>query len=169
MSRHSRRGSALAEFAFAGVPIIFTILSVMEVSRGMWTSSTLSYAVKEATRMAIVHGANCATPPNACAITVGTIARRVADSSQGLLTSQMSVTLLSTGDGVTIRCNPLSACLNNGSVWPAYPGNTPGSDILITASYPFQSPMGIFFSAFGNSTFGITTKLPASSRERIEF
>ena len=148
---------------------MMTLISVIEVSRAMWVSNTLSYAVTEASRMAIVHGQNCATTPNSCSITVGNIAHRIADSSQGLFPDQMNVTLLSSGDGVTITCNPLSSCLSNSSVWPAFPGNSPGTDILVTAVYPFTSVMAIFFPGSAGSTSGVTANLPASSQGRIQF
>ncbi len=157
------------EFVLGGIPIIFMIISIIEVSRGMWTSNTLSFAVTEASRMAIVHGQNCSTSPNSCSITVGNIAQRIADSSQGLLANQMTVTLLSTGDGVSITCNPLSSCLGNSSLWPVFPGNSPGTDIIVTAVYPFSSPMAIFFPGFtGSAAFG-TANLPATSQGRIQF
>ena len=165
MRAGSRCGSALVEFAFAGIPILFVILSVIEISRGMWTYETLSYAVTEATRLAAVHGASCVTAPNNCPIFVADIAQRIADSSHGLLADQMSVTLVSPGLG-SVTCQ-LSDCLNNGA--PVSPGDTPGANISVAAAYPFTSPMSVFFPGFGGSaSFGATT-LHASSQEQIQF
>jgi hypothetical protein len=166
MRKQSRRGSALVEFAFAGIPILLTIIAVMEFSRCMWTYNTLTYAVTEATRMAAVHGADCATPPNACSIHVADIAQRIADSSPGLQTDQITNVQFSAGGGAPITCPSLSSCLTNGSVWPAFPQ---GTVILITAVYPFQSPMAMFFPGFASSTPWITANLQASSQETIQF
>jgi Flp pilus assembly protein TadG len=166
MSGKSRRGSALVEFTFAGIPILFTIISVIEISRCMWTLETLSYAVTEGSRMAVVHGADCALPPNSCSITVASIAQRIADSAQGLLVNQMSVTLASAG--VTVTCTPLSSCLSNSTSW-SVAGNTAGTSVVISAVYPFQSPMAIFFPGLTNPTSWVTANLPASSQEPVQF
>ena len=56
-----RRGQALVEFTFVGIPMIFILISVFEMSRGMWIYHTLTYAVKEGTRVAMVHGQDCVT------------------------------------------------------------------------------------------------------------
>lgn len=171
MSGLFRRGSSLVEFVFAGVPILLVIISVMEIARCMWTYNTLSYAVTQAARMAVVQGETCATPPNVCPVTtVSGIAQRIADSSQGLLTDQMSLTLTSTGTGGTVNC-ALPFCLTNASPWPVAAGYTPGTATVVTvkAVYPFQSPMTIFFPGFSSPTSWITANLPASAQEQFQF
>ncbi len=160
----SRRGGLLVEFLFAGIPVLFTIISVVEIARAMWTEETLSYAVSEAARLAVVHGVNCVTAPHNCPITVANIAQRI-----GLSTDQMNVTLSSTGGGASVNCTPLSSCLANSGVWPAAPGNTLASDVIVTASYPFDSPMGFFFPGVGGTAPFATTYLPATSQQRIQF
>lgn len=159
MRRRTRRGSTLVEFVLAGIPILLTVISVIEISRCMWTYNTLTYAVKEGTRMAIVHGENCSTAPNICSTTVGAIAQRLADSSQGLLADQINIS-------GTITCSPLSSCLGSSSPWPALPI---GTNIRITAAYPFDSPIGIFFPGSAISTPFPAVTLRASSQQRIQF
>ncbi len=152
MRGQARRGSVLVEFVLAGIPILLTVISVIEISRCMWTYNTLAYAVKEGTRMAIVHGEN---NPG----TVGAIAQRIADSSQGLRSDQINVT-------GTMSCSPLSSCLGSGSAWPALPR---GTNISLTATYPFESPIGIFFPGSGSSSTLPPITLRASSQQRIQF
>ena len=55
----------MLEFVLVGIPLIFVILSIFEIARGMWTYQTLAFAVREGTRYAIMHGKGCASP-NTC-------------------------------------------------------------------------------------------------------
>ena len=67
------------EFTFVGIPIIFVLISIFEVSRGMWIYHTLAYSVKVGVRYASVHGINCIGStvnstlqnPNDCAVNMG--------------------------------------------------------------------------------------------------
>lgn len=66
-SRGGRRGgNAMIEFVLVGIPLIFVLISIFEMARGMWLYHTLAYSVKEGVRYTIVHGQNCATAPNSC-------------------------------------------------------------------------------------------------------
>ena len=60
-----QRGQSLIEFTFVGIPVIFTLICIFEISRGMWIYGTLNHAVKEGVRYAIVHGINCSKNTNA--------------------------------------------------------------------------------------------------------
>jgi hypothetical protein len=103
---------------------------------------------------------------------VSTIARKISSSSAKRFDSKMNVTLSSTGGGPTYPCNPLSSCfishIGSGQ-FPGYPGNAPGSDVIVTATVPFQSPLTMFFPGLTNSTGGITITLHATSQEPIQF
>ncbi len=57
--RKAERGSTVIEMTLVGIPIIFTLISVVEISRGMWMYHTLAYAAKNGVRLAVVHGRNC--------------------------------------------------------------------------------------------------------------
>ena len=61
----TRRGSSILEFVLVGIPIIFVLISLFEISRGMWTYHTMAYAVREGVCYATVHGKGCASP-NTC-------------------------------------------------------------------------------------------------------
>jgi Flp pilus assembly protein TadG len=175
MCLKSRRGNVLFEFALAGIPIMLLIISVIEISRGMWTYTTLSYAVTEASRLAIVHGQGCGTNGNRCPITVNSIADQIWASSPELDPGQMNVTFSSTGGGTAITCNPLLSCTDGGdnpsssAQFPPVPGNAPGVYVTVTATYPFQSPLTMFFPGLTSPTAPITTTLRATSQEPIQF
>src|SRR5438874_6963926 len=82
------RGSAMLEMTLVGIPIIFILISIFEMSRGMWIYHTLAYAVKEGTRFAMVHGQNCwpLTPSvtNSCKTMVADVAAVIKSAGIGL-------------------------------------------------------------------------------------
>jgi hypothetical protein len=77
MNRYSRRGATTIEMTMVGIPLIFTMISIFEISRGMWMYNTAATAVREGVRFASVHGVNCVynTPgiPNSCEVTANDI------------------------------------------------------------------------------------------------
>jgi Flp pilus assembly protein TadG len=165
--KQRQRGSAMIEFTLVGIPMIFVLISVFEMSRGMWNYHTLAYAVKEGTRYAIVHGSDCSSDPqNSCGVTVGQVAQRIQYAGIGLDPSQLQLTFTSSGN--TITCT-LNACLGNPTVWPEAPLNTPGSALAIGASLPFQSALAMFWPGAGSGTSFPTFNLTAGSSDIIQF
>ena len=60
MQQHEskRRGNSMIEFTLVGIPLMFVLISIVELSRGMWIYHTLAHAVKEGTRYTAVRGQN---------------------------------------------------------------------------------------------------------------
>jgi len=165
--KQRQRGSAMIEFTLVGIPMIFVLVSVFEISRGMWNYHTLAYAVKEGTRYAIVHGSDCSSDPqNSCGVTVGQVAQRIQYAGIGLDPSQVQLTFTSSGNSIT--CN-LNACLGNPTVWPEAPLNTPGSALTIGASLPFQSALAMFWPGAASGASFPTFNLTAGSSDIIQF
>src|SRR6266705_3011910 len=81
--KRTRRGSSILEFVLVGIPIIFVLISLFEISRGMWTYHTMAYAVREGVRYATVHGKGCASP-NTCQVTIGNITSQIKAAGIGL-------------------------------------------------------------------------------------
>jgi Flp pilus assembly protein TadG len=162
--RTGRKGNALIEFTLVAVPLIFVMISVVEICRGMWDYHSLAQAVKVASRMAATRGAGCAG--NGCAITVGQIATTISAYAVGMPASALNVTL--TSNAGTVTCNPLSSCAGSSTVWPPTGGNSPGSDIVITGSYTFTSALAMFAPGTGGMQFSGVT-LAAKSRQVVLF
>jgi Flp pilus assembly protein TadG len=168
-----RFGSSTLEMTLVGIPLMFILISIFEIARGMWIYHSLAYAVKEGTRYAIVHGANCnpkVNPGNNCQVSVAQIAQVIQNAGAGLDPSVLQVEMQSinpaddTGSGVT-----LSSLLNNNSVFPTDPGNFAQNPITFTAQYPFQSAISMFWPGKGSGmTFG-TFNFPATSQENVQF
>ena len=58
-ARRRRRGATMLEMTLVGIPTIFILISIFEISRGIWMYETLAYAAKAGVRFASVHGADC--------------------------------------------------------------------------------------------------------------
>jgi Flp pilus assembly protein TadG len=162
-----KRGSAIIEMTLVGIPMIFVLISIFEIARGMWAYDTLAYSVREATRYAIVHGQNCSTSPNSCAITVGRLTTKLTNAGIGLPPDQLNVTLKSLTD--TIVCNPVSTCLTSSAVFPSSGGNGVGNPITISATYRFASAISMFWPGAGKPFVFAPVNLPASSTDYIQF
>ncbi len=179
-NRHGRSaGNSAVEFTLVGIPVIFLLISTFEISRGMWLYHTLASAVREGTRMAVVHGGDCNLYPNSCAVTIRTVANRIRAAAVGLPASDIrNVSFTSATRSVT--CPTLQDCLNSGSLGDTYwPAGVPGAPadvganrrapVEIVASFNFRSAVAMFWPGAGRGQqFGQFT-LPASSRELIQF
>ncbi len=167
-----RRGNSVLEFTLVGIPLILMLISIFEVARGMWIYNTLAHAVREGTRFAIVHGQNCAAPPNACQRTVADVAAVIRDQGVGLAQTETTVTLKNTaGATVFSSVGPalLSTLLANTTVWPSGPGSAPGNEVAVTATYKFRSAILMFWPGAGGGMNFPAFDLPAVSRDRIQF
>ena len=176
LRKRRRGGSVMVEFTLVGIPLIFVLISVFEVARGMWIYHTLAYAIKEGTRYAIVHGHNCDLDPNTCETTVQDVVGRIKDAAVGLLPDDFNIRLwygvpTSTCGADCVPCEPLgtSGCLANTNRWPEYPKNQPSMDISITGTYRFRSAISMFWPGAGRGMNFGTFDLPASSTESIQF
>ncbi len=174
LGNRRNRGNTLLEFTLVGIPMIFVLISVFEISRGMWIYHTLAHTVKEGARFTIVHGRDCELAPNSCVITVGDIAQRIRRDGVGLLPGELNVTLTSQSNSPlpVVTCHPLTNCLSGSTAaqqWPQYPSNQPGMDITITGTYPFRSAISMFWPGAGRGmNFGVFT-FPAQSTQTMQF
>ena len=165
----TRRGSAPLEYTLVGIPMMFALISVFEMARGMWLYHTLAYSVTEATRYASVHGADCAIGANTCTITIGDIATVIQTHATGLVAANLTVTLTPAAGSATT--DTLQNLLSSATVWPpATPAGTNGvgQPITISASYPFESALAMFWPGTKAVSFSVIS-LPASSTARILF
>lgn len=175
-----RRGNAIVEFTLVGIPMIFVLVSIFEIARGMWVYDSLAHAVREGTRFAIVNGRGCAKIPG-CPVTIADVVQRIRETGVGLSPDQLEVTLRAIGPSAggpvvlgTVTCSPLRACLSRsvqpGDRWPPDNANRPKVNaVAIQGTFPFRSAIAMFWPGAGRGmTFG-TVRLPASSMEVIQF
>jgi Flp pilus assembly protein TadG len=156
LPRSSRRGNALVEFAFVGVPMILLTVSTVSIALEMWQYSSLSYATEATARYVTTHGADCSQNGNSCTITVGNVATYFANQALGIGGSQ--VTLYLTDNSGTTTCSPpFTSCETSSTTFPASSANSVGSNITIKATFPVNSPMAMFWISSGSYTLGATS------------
>lgn len=163
----NRKGSSLLEFTLVAIPLIFVVISLFELTRGMWTYQGLSYAVREGVRYASVHGRGCASP-NTCQVTVGQITRVIRSAGPGFDTR--AITLTFTPASGTAISGTMATLLTNNTVWPPAGANAPGLSVKISMKYSFKTVLAVVWPGSGHVfNRSQTFTLPASSTEAIQF
>ena len=105
--RH-KRGQSMVEFSIIGASALILIFGMMNCAIGVYDYNFVSFAAREATRYAAVHGSSSAS-----AATSGDISDFVIAQSKGLNGSKIAVS----------------------TSWS--PDNSPGSTVRVQVSYPF--------------------------------
>lgn len=175
MRKCGRGGQSLIEFTFVGIPVMFTLICIFEISRGMWIYTTLNHAVKEGVRYAIVHGQNCGINGNTCQVNLGpstnkcdntnsTIAEVIRCAGVGLDPTNTTVQFTSTQG--TTAWYPLNAV--PATQWPPANGNAAGSPITIDMRTPFNTALAMLWPGASPVRFA-SGILPASSSDLIQF
>lgn len=168
--RYRDLGSSALEFTLVGVPVMFLLICVFEMSRAMWSYQSLAYAVKEGGRYAVVHGQTCTIPPNSCTVTIGAIATTIRSMGRALPDDAVTLTFTpSVGAGTTCL---MRDCIANytTAAWPAGAANAPGENVKISAVYPFRSAMAMFWPGMGSFRGSpATVNFAAVSRESIQY
>lgn len=160
MRHEPRRGSQIVEFTLASIPLIFFLIGIFGVGIAMWGYHSVAAGVKNATRVAATRGSSCAGEP--CATTIGYYAQMMLSSG---VPAASTVTFTSAGGNAT--CATLSGCANVPTVWPSTAGSTLGSDVSISASFPFQALLPMLTIA-GSSTIG-SANFAATSQQMVLF
>jgi hypothetical protein len=157
----------MLEFVLVGIPMIFIIISVVEIARGMWTYHTMAYAVREGARYASMHGKGCASP-NTCQTTIGGITSVIKSAGVGLDPGSVVVTFTpATGSASS---DTMTNQLTSTTTWPPSGANTPGQNVKISLKYPFRTFLAVFWVGAGPplNDSGVFY-LPATSTEKIQF
>jgi hypothetical protein len=185
MTGRRRRGSSTIEMTLVGIPLIFILISVFEMSRGMWMYQTMSFAVKNGIRYAIVHGINCvntADVPNNCSISIAQIATRIRGSAGGV-DPTVTELIFTTSDGTATSCylgtpggsppyGALSgACSTQASTWPTDDGTNDqvGKLVKIEMRTPFYTSLSMFWPGRDRPVGFALTNFYASSQDYIQF
>jgi Flp pilus assembly protein TadG len=161
-----RRGFALVEFTLVGIPLMFLTISIIEASIAMWQYHSMMYANEVVARYAAMHGKGCTQNGNTCTITVGTLAKMIANQAPSLDTSKLDVTLYSNSGNTP--CAPITACYSSNTQFPSNTDNAVGNDVKFVASYPIYNPMPLMWPGAGQTAGGDFT-LGSTTRQRIVF
>jgi len=161
------RGSTMLEFVLVSIPMIFIMISIFELARGMWMYQTLGFAVREGARYAAMHGKSCASP-NTCQVTIGTITGVIKSAGPGLDSS--NITLTFTPASGTATSDTMANLASSTTTYPPSAANAAGQAVQISAKYKFRTILAIFWTGAGrplndDGTFYLT----ASSTEPVQF
>lgn len=192
MRPRTNRGATTIEMTLVGIPLIFILISIFEISRGMWMYNTAATAVREGVRFASVHGVNCVhvTPsiPNACEVTANDIVKVIrlgagdaivnsqgtsnnygptGAGGAGLVPTTTVVTF--TTPSLTFSCNLDGSSTGNcANRWPPDLDNAVKTVITISIRAPFRSALSFFWPGSRPMQFG-ATNLSASSSDTMQF
>lgn len=179
--KDGRRGASLIEFTLVGIPIIFLLISVFEISRGMWLYQTAAHASREAARYIVVHGSNCKDDTDPCGRTVSEIAQELKFHLVGLDPNEVELTLragCSDGGAMRVACatNETKATLQtylSNTDTTHWPGATGASLSLffveVEIEFPFRSAIAMFWPGAGRGQSFGTVPMFAASREMFQF
>jgi hypothetical protein len=164
-----RPGNAVLEFTLVGIPMVFLLVSIFSMGLGMWNYHTMENAVSATARTLAVRGSESVAKGRS-AMTVGEVAQLLAFNGMGLAPAMWNVTLVADANGtpVTHPCNPLSSCLNDGTVWPPSGSNGQGTVVRITGRYPIGLP-GMFWAGAAGGPGANSHILGATAQEAIQF
>jgi len=168
LSRKRQRGSAIVEFAIAGVAACTMMISTVQLGIAMWNYHTLAYATHETNRYIAAHGRSCTTGGNGCAITVGDIATKFKSYASGIPASKINMTLTTANASYT--CNPLSSYTTDTTQWPpsAHSDNWTGQPSTLTATTTINSALvAIWYGWSGQRISSVTLK--STSKVQIVF
>lgn len=177
MRRNSRRGATTIEMTLVGIPIIFTLISVFEISRGMWMYNTAAHAVREGVRFAVVHGVDCVNNPpgvnNDCVQTAAQIAAVIQNDGVGLDPANTQLTFRAPAGTGGFQCNlngtQIGAGTSCSSAWPPNPFNARGTPVEIVITTPFHSALAMFWPGAGGPQSFAQVNLWANSIDTVQF
>lgn len=184
----ARRGQTLIEFTLVGIPLIFVLVSVFEISRGMWIYHTAAYSVKVGVRYASVHGINCGPSSllpvlNTCQVKMGPASLKPADcayetsapatpptiatviwcASVGLDPNATQL-IFTDSSGISSAPCALTAC--PGTVWPTdKTQNQLGFPISIQILTPFNSMLAMLWPGGKPVSFASKTACGAGGQK----
>lgn len=198
MTRQRQRGATTIEMTMVGIPLIFILISIFEISRGMWMYNTASTAVREGLRFASVHGLNCVhnppSVPNSCDVKANDIVAVIRMGiGNGILDSQgnsrdygptgaggaglvKETTIVTfTSKTVTFNCPLDGTSGGEARCSQTWPPTTPVGEnlvkntISISIKTPFRSALAMFWPGAGRGIQFATTNLWASSSDTVQF
>lgn len=178
--RDGRRGASLIEFTLVGIPIMFLLISVFEISRGMWMYLTAAHAARESARFIVVHGSNCKAPGEPCGRAISQIAQQLQSHLVGMDPNEVQVTFRAgcpplkpfrDPSACSGTRQPLQAYLSDASAVP-WPGGAGAANLTfaeVEIEFPFRSAIAMFWpGAGGGMTFGVVNMF-AGSREMFQY
>jgi Flp pilus assembly protein TadG len=168
--RHRQAGATVLEFVLIGIAMIFMLICLFEISRGLWAYHSLAYAVREGTRYAAMHGADCASNGHSCTVTVGNIVTQMKNSGGGFDPDNTTLTFTpQAGSAISDTMTNLATGTSSSTQFPPSSASAQGNTVQISSKYRFKTVLAmLWFGGPAISDSG-TFYLTASSTELIQF
>jgi Flp pilus assembly protein TadG len=166
MRRRRQAGATMLEFVLVGIAMIFMLICLFEISRGLWAYHTLAYAIREGTRYAAMHGKDCAAP-NTCTVTVGNIVTYMKNAGGGF--DPDNTTLTFTPQSGSATSDTMTNLASSSTSFPPSGAYAPGNTVQITSKYKFKTVLAIMWFGGAPVNDSGTFYLSASSTELIQF
>jgi len=188
----------MIEMTLVGIPLLFVMISIFEMSRLMWVYHTMSHSVREVTRFASLHGQDCAaaalgnncagggTPPDnvtGALNTVGALVQVLEYTGVGIDAAKANLNFYS-GPGLfnagssspqalglvpVAPCTPISVCAGSAQQFPSTQDSVVGLAICVMVTYQVNTALSMFWPGAGSGTvFGPIT-LGANSQDFMQF
>jgi Flp pilus assembly protein TadG len=161
----------MIEFLLVGIPLLFLILAIVQMSLGMWTYNMLANTVDEAARYASIKSGTLANPTCRALTpgTVGYVTCQIQTIGPGLIPSKLTI-VLADSTGTSVHCSPVTAanCLNSISPYPATAAVAFVDTVMVTGTYPFATPIAIFWPTAGPMQLAGNITVGASSTQLIQ-
>jgi len=173
MKKNMRKGAAVLEMTLVGIPLVFVMISIFEMSRGMWMYQTAAHAVREGVRFSVVHGINCVTDAkngvsNNCSKTVAEVAQVIQNAGGGLDAATTTLRFTAPSPGGAVTTCTLASCASDVSIWPPVGSNQVNTVIQIDITTPFRSALAMFWPGAAYVSFAVSN-LGATSVDTIQF
>jgi hypothetical protein len=152
-----------------GIFILFGMISIFDIARGLWMYHTLAQAVRDGTRYAIVHAGRNVNPSTNVRLPGSTLADVLAvvrRSAIGIVPEELTLRFESAAGVIT--CDPNCPGGALGQSWPPDGAAAANLEIQIQAIYPYRSLVVVYFPGMRGMNFG-RYDLGSIARERIVF
>jgi hypothetical protein len=143
------------------------LICLFEISRGLWAHHTLAYAVREGTRYAAMHGADCTANGNSCTVTIGNIVTYMQNAGGGFDPNNTTLTFTpQSGSAISDTMTNLATGTYSSTQFPPSSASAQGNTVQISSKYKFTTVLAML--SLGSSAPG-AFYLTASSKELIQF
>jgi hypothetical protein len=156
----------MLEFVLVGIAMIFMLICLFEISRGLWAYHTLAYAVREGTRYASMHGMDCASP-NTCTVTIGNIVTYMKNAGGGF--DPDNTTLTFTPQTGSATSGTMTNLASSTTQFPPSGAAAQMNTVQISSKYKFKTILAMMWFGRRPINDSGTFYLSASSAELIQF
>lgn len=160
----------MVEFSLIGIGLVFVLISIFEMARGMWVYHTLAHVSKEATRFLIVRGSACQNSAGCVASAqLDALATKLREEGVGLDPNDFTIQVFrdgtqvvgSSGNYVTV-----ASLVGSTTAWDSIAKK--GAFVAVNVRFRFRSALAMFWPGSRGVTFGVFN-LGASSQDTIQF